>query len=422
MMLGAVGCYADSENGKEIRGIDLEIEGWRLSARPDGSASIGRSLFRSTLNFQQGRASVPAKTVDFDRLLAAVKADFANPDPVDELLLTAVIRIKGEHTFRARLLHDPGIWNELIAELDPKFEVWGEFRKETEEFSLKVIVPPNPLAPGQKQQPYRDDKGQEIARVELLAMGWWLSVRPDGSAGIMRNLENDSSAMASVPPQTLDFEPLVKALKADLEKPKFNLRRSPLRGGMRKPGQDTHIMSLIHDWEMWNRLIAELDPKFEGQSLASFRKKTVEHPLKLVALENPAPRRVELAAMGWRLTVRPDGSATIMRFMENDDSARASAPPKTLDFESLVKALEADLENPKSDRQPSPLLGGIRMTGQVNLAMRPILNLEIWNRLIAELEPKFEGRSFASFRKKTEDHPLKLAPPANPATQQKQQP
>lgn len=124
------------------------------------------------------------------------------------------------------------------------------------------------------------------------------------------------------------------------------------------------------------------------------------------------PRRIELFANGWMITIGPDGTAGIARLKEaNAIFSTASTPPGAVDFNQIKIALEADFSGSSSTLESSPLRAGIRMVGQESLGMKPVRNIEIWNHLIEQLEPKWTSPTLSSFKKAIEKNPLKLESP-----------
>lgn len=124
------------------------------------------------------------------------------------------------------------------------------------------------------------------------------------------------------------------------------------------------------------------------------------------------PEQVELLANGWMLAIKPDGSAGIARHKESNDSlSAASTAPGAVDFEKVKRALEANLGRSGSTKAETRLQAAIRMKGQVGVVLKPVSDVEIWNRLIVQLEPKWTGPTLSFFKKAVEKNSLKIASP-----------
>jgi len=124
------------------------------------------------------------------------------------------------------------------------------------------------------------------------------------------------------------------------------------------------------------------------------------------------PKQIELAANGWMLTVNPDGSAGIARIKEsNAIFSTASAPPGAVDFGKIKEALDVNSGSSSSLKFEIHLQAGIRIEGQDNMVLKPVRDVEIWNQLIEQLEPKWTGPMLSSFKKAVESNPLKIALP-----------
>jgi len=121
------------------------------------------------------------------------------------------------------------------------------------------------------------------------------------------------------------------------------------------------------------------------------------------------PKQIELLANGWMLTIKPDGSAGIARIKEsNAIFSTASTAPGAVDFEKIKEALNADLGSLGSTKVETHLKAGIRMEGQDSIALKPVNDVEIWNRLIMQLEPKWTGPMPSAFKKAVEKNPLTI--------------
>ena len=120
--------------------------------------------------------------------------------------------------------------------------------------------------------------------------------------------------------------------------------------------------------------------------------------------------RIEMSAGGWQINVSRDGSAAISYEQSSIDiTSRATAPAGSVNFEMLQKQLNAEFQKPSSQEKPTAsFYAGIRMQGQESLTMRTVPNIEIWNHLIEQLEPKLEISAVSTFKKTAEKYPLKI--------------
>jgi hypothetical protein len=127
---------------------------------------------------------------------------------------------------------------------------------------------------------------------------------------------------------------------------------------------------------------------------------------------NGQPKQIELIANGWMLTVKPDGSAEIARIKEsNAIFSTASAPSGVVDFEKVKEALNLDSDSSTTPKFEVHLQAGIRVEGQDSIVLKPVRNVEIWNKLVEQLKPKWTGPMLSSFQKSVEINPLKIATP-----------
>lgn len=124
------------------------------------------------------------------------------------------------------------------------------------------------------------------------------------------------------------------------------------------------------------------------------------------------PQYVILQANGWMLTIRPDGVARISRWKESNAILEtASTASGAVNFEQIKEALSADIFGSNFGQSESLLQAGIWMKGQEKMSLKPVRNIEIWNRLIEQLESKWTGPTLSSFKKAGEKNPLKLELP-----------
>lgn len=129
-----------------------------------------------------------------------------------------------------------------------------------------------------------EERPQQIA---LIANGWMLTVKPDGSAGVARVKESNAIfSMATAPPGAVDFEKTKNALTASLsasDSPQFEVQ---LQGGIRMIGQEGMALKPIRDIAIWNQLIVQLESKWTSPTLSSFKKAVQKNPL-IISLPSP---------------------------------------------------------------------------------------------------------------------------------------
>lgn len=124
-------------------------------------------------------------------------------------------------------------------------------------------------------------------QIELVANGWMLTIKPDGSAGIARIKESNAIfSTATVPPGAVDFGKTKNALTASLsasDSPQFEVQ---LQGGIRMIGQEGMALKPIQDIAIWNQLIVQLESKWASPTLSSFKEAVKKNPL-IISLPSP---------------------------------------------------------------------------------------------------------------------------------------
>jgi hypothetical protein len=124
-------------------------------------------------------------------------------------------------------------------------------------------------------------------QIELVANGWMLTIKLDGSAGIARIKESNAIfSTATVPPGAVDFGKTENVLTASLsasDSPHFEVQ---LQGGIRMIGQEGMVLKPIQDIAIWNQLIVQLETKWASPTLSSFKEAVKKNPL-IISLPSP---------------------------------------------------------------------------------------------------------------------------------------
>jgi hypothetical protein len=120
-------------------------------------------------------------------------------------------------------------------------------------------------------------------QIELSANGWLLTIKPDGSAGISRIKESNAIfSTASTAPGAVDFEKIKESLDANSGSLDSTKVETHLQAGIRMEGQDSIILKPVNDIKIWNQLIVQLEPKWKGPMLSSFKKAVEKNPLTII--------------------------------------------------------------------------------------------------------------------------------------------
>ena len=125
----------------------------------------------------------------------------------------------------------------------------------------------------------------QLKQIDFSAKGWLLIIRPDGSAGIVRN--NESGAIfstASTAPGAVDFEKIKETLDANYGNLDPVKAEAHLQEGVRMEGQDSITFKTVNNVKIWNELIVQLESKWTGPTLSAFKKAVEKNPLA-VALQ-----------------------------------------------------------------------------------------------------------------------------------------
>lgn len=125
-------------------------------------------------------------------------------------------------------------------------------------------------------------------QIELIANGWMITVKPDGSASVARIKESNAIfSTATAPPGAVNFEKTQNALAAILsasESPQqFEVQ---LQGGIRMIGQEAMALKPIRDITIWNQLIVQLESKWASPTFSSFKEAVQKNPL-IISLPSP---------------------------------------------------------------------------------------------------------------------------------------
>lgn len=117
-------------------------------------------------------------------------------------------------------------------------------------------------------------------QIEMVANGWMLTIKPDGSAQMARIKESNAIfSTASAPAGAVDFEKEKRALSAALSNSDAPQVETYLQGGIRMIGQESVTLKPIHDAAIWNQLIVQLESKWAGSTLSSFKEAVRKNPL-----------------------------------------------------------------------------------------------------------------------------------------------
>lgn len=117
-------------------------------------------------------------------------------------------------------------------------------------------------------------------QIEMVANGWMLTIKPDGSARMARIKESNAIfSTASAPAGAVDFENIKRTLNTALSNSDSPQVETYLQGGIRMIGQESMTLKPVRDVAIWNQLIVQLESKWAGSTLSSFKEAVKKNPL-----------------------------------------------------------------------------------------------------------------------------------------------
>lgn len=111
-----------------------------------------------------------------------------------------------------------------------------------------------------------------------------------------------------------------------------------------------------------------------------------------------------VAQNGWQIYIFEDGSAKVQYGSGPLDNAKA--PPGTVNFVELRRAIEAQLQ--ASSGHKAPVSAAICPPGQVSVTARPLASTDVWNNLAAKLNGKLTSMAQRRFDSLLEKVPLAI--------------
>ena len=126
------------------------------------------------------------------------------------------------------------------------------------------------------------DSGGQPKQINLVANGWMITIKPDGSAGIGRLKESNAIfSTASSASGAVDFEKLKTALNASFARSESTEIKTYFQANIIIEGQESMGLKPVNNIKIWNQLIVQLEPKWTGPMLSAFKKAVEKNPLTI---------------------------------------------------------------------------------------------------------------------------------------------